>query len=152
MIKINYKICSIGLFFLFIGILFSPSFVANNLSPDGVLEENTVQLIQIFRFIVIALGVLINIIGILFERMDEKISLIASIGILWIIVATILVLSIIRNQGHVVYALDDAYIHMAIAKNFAQHGVWGITQYGFTSSSSSLLYTLLLSQQFPLRL
>lgn len=68
MIKINYKICSIGLFFLFIGILFSPSFVANHLSPDGVLQEHTVKLVQIFRFGVIALGVLITILGILFEK------------------------------------------------------------------------------------
>lgn len=68
MIKLNYKICSIGLFFLFIGILFSPSFVANHLSPDGVLKENTVKLVEIFRFTVIALGVLINILGILFEK------------------------------------------------------------------------------------
>ncbi len=75
----------------------------------------------------------------------EKISLIASIAILWILVAIILVLSVRNNQGHIVYALDDAYIHMAIAKNFAQHGVWGVTQYGFSSSSSSLLYTFLLS-------
>ncbi len=34
---------------------------------------------------------------------------------------------------------------MAIAKNFAQEGVWGITKYGFTSTSSSLLWTLLIS-------
>lgn len=53
--------------------------------------------------------------------------------------------SIKNNQGHIGYALDDAYIHMAIAKNFALNGVWGITEYGFTSSTSSLLYTLLLS-------
>lgn len=77
--------------------------------------------------------------------LKENISLLASIAILLITVATILFLSIRKNQGQIVYALDDAYIHMAIAKNFALHGVWGITRYGFTSSSSSILYTLLLS-------
>ncbi len=56
-----------------------------------------------------------------------------------------LMLSLEQNQGHFVYALDDAYIHMALAKNFSQHGIWGVTRYGFSSSSSSLLYTLLLS-------
>lgn len=43
------------------------------------------------------------------------------------------------------YLLDDAYIHMAIAKNFAVHGVWGMTQYAFSSSSSSPVFTLILS-------
>lgn len=75
----------------------------------------------------------------------KKIALIASVGILWITIASLLITSIKINQGHVAYALDDAYIHMSIAKNFALHGVWGITQYEFASSSSSLLYTLLLS-------
>ena len=36
-----------------------------------------------------------------------------------------------------VYGLDDAYIHMAIAKNLARHGVWGVTPFHFASASSS---------------
>lgn len=50
-----------------------------------------------------------------------------------------------QNRGNLVYACDDPYITMAVARNFAQHGVWGVTRYGFTSSSSTLLWTLLLS-------
>ena len=75
----------------------------------------------------------------------KQLSLITSIVILWIIVVILLVISVKKNQGHIVYAIDDTYIHMAIAKNLAQNGVWGITKYGFSSSSSSLLYTLLIS-------
>lgn len=75
----------------------------------------------------------------------KQLSLITSIVILWIIAAILLVISIKKNQGHIVYAIDDAYIHMAIAKNLAQNGVWGVTNYAFSSSSSSLLYTLLIS-------
>ena len=44
-----------------------------------------------------------------------------------------------------IYPLDDAYIHLAIAKNFALHGAWSVNSSGFDSSSSSILYTLLLS-------
>lgn len=47
--------------------------------------------------------------------------------------------------NHFVYPLDDTYIHMAIAKNFALHGVWGVTRFGFTSSSSSVLFDLLIA-------
>lgn len=74
--------------------------------------------------------------------------LIAAIVILLGVVSISLVLSIKQNQGHLVYALDDPYIHMAMAKNFAQYGVWGVTKYGFTSSSSSLLWTLFLSAAY----
>jgi hypothetical protein len=49
------------------------------------------------------------------------------------------------NNGQLVYALDDAYIHMAIAKNVVQHHIWGVTPYGFTSCSSSTLWVILLS-------
>lgn len=70
--------------------------------------------------------------------------LICVIGIYWAIVAVLFLLSIRRNDGHLVYALDDAYIHMAIAKNYALHGVWGVTRYEFTSSTSSPLWTFLL--------
>lgn len=72
-------------------------------------------------------------------------ALVGVLIILWIITLFFLIYSIFLNKGHLVYTLDDAYIHMAIAKNFSQHGVWGITGYNFSSSSSSLLFTSLLS-------
>lgn len=71
--------------------------------------------------------------------------LILSLVVLWSAVAVILAISLKDNQGHVVYAIDDPYIHMAMAKNFSQYGVWGVTRYEFTSTSSSLLWTLMLS-------
>lgn len=74
--------------------------------------------------------------------------LFAALGLFCAVVTTILVLSISRNQGHFIYAVDDAYIHMALAKNFAQHGVWGVTKYSFASASSSLLWMMTLSLSF----
>ncbi len=49
------------------------------------------------------------------------------------------------TENYFTYLLDDAYIHLAVAKNFALHHVWGITKYQFSSTSSSPLFTFLLS-------
>ena len=74
----------------------------------------------------------------------------ASVSILSLLLWLVLAISLRQNQGHLVYALDDAYIHMAIARNFSHYGVWGVTRYEFTSSSSSILWTLLLSLTYYL--
>jgi hypothetical protein len=52
------------------------------------------------------------------------------------------------DGGRFVYPLDDTYIHMAMARSFSGHGVWGITPDGFASTSSSPLWTLILSLVF----
>jgi hypothetical protein len=49
------------------------------------------------------------------------------------------------NNGFFCYALDDAYLHMAIARNLALHGVWGLNPGAFASASSSPGWTLLLA-------
>ena len=50
-----------------------------------------------------------------------------------------------QNAGVFVYPLDDAYIHLAIGRNLATHGVWGISPYTFSGASSSPGWTLLLA-------
>lgn len=70
--------------------------------------------------------------------------LIASACILFLVVVVCFRQSVKNTQGRLIL-LDDTYIHMAMAKNFSEHGVWGVTRYGFSSSSSSLLWTWLLS-------
>ncbi|MFZ1979453.1 MAG: hypothetical protein WAV76_15980 [Bacteroidota bacterium] len=84
------------------------------------------------------------------NSIKEHWPIITALGILWATIAVLLVLSIRQNQGHFVYPLDDSYIHMSMAKNFAQHGVWSINKCEFTSSSSSLLWTLILSLTYYL--
>lgn len=59
-------------------------------------------------------------------------------------------LSLSLNDGQFTYALDDAYIHMSIAENFAAHGVWGITEYGFSSTTSSPLWTFIIALTYVL--
>lgn len=77
-------------------------------------------------------------------------ALLSAILLLWSLVGLVLALGLRMQQGHFSYCLDDAYIHMAMAKNFALHGVWGITPDGFTSSASSLLWPLLIAGVFRL--
>jgi hypothetical protein len=60
--------------------------------------------------------------------------------VLWCIRA-----SIATTGGHLVYPLDDTYIHMAMAKNFSDHGVWGYTRYAFSSSTTSPFWTATLA-------
>ncbi|MFA0833703.1 MAG: hypothetical protein ACC609_06815 [Methanobacterium formicicum] len=39
---------------------------------------------------------------------------------------------------------------MAVAKNFASYGIWGVTKYGFTSATSSILWPALLAGLFKI--
>jgi hypothetical protein len=61
------------------------------------------------------------------------------------ITLTLLIASYRQAEGHFIYALDDTYIGMMIAKNLAMHGVWGVSPYEFSSSTSTPLFVLLLS-------
>src|SRR5574344_480421 len=49
------------------------------------------------------------------------------------------------TDGHWIYTLDDAYIHIALAKNLAATGVWGVRPDEYAFCSSSPLWTLLLA-------
>jgi len=73
-----------------------------------------------------------------------------SLCVLWLIIFVLWIIAVNKNQGNFVYILDDAYIHMSVAKNFVEHGVFGVTRYEFSSSSSSLLWTGLLIICFSL--
>ncbi|MBI4861453.1 MAG: hypothetical protein HY815_14515 [Candidatus Riflebacteria bacterium] len=76
--------------------------------------------------------------------------LLLAIAVLWAIVGALLAVSLSLTGGQVTLALDDAYIHLAMAKNFALHGVWGVTRHAFSSASSSPLWTLTMATLFKL--
>jgi hypothetical protein len=50
-----------------------------------------------------------------------------------------------KTGNHFSYPLDDTFIHLAMAKNIAQHGTWGINTNEYSATSSSPLFTALLS-------
>lgn len=77
-------------------------------------------------------------------------ALIAS-ALVYLVTVWVLLAAIVRsNGGEFAYTLDDTYIHMAVAKNVAQHGVWGVTRYEWSNASSSPGYTALLAGAFRL--
>lgn len=75
----------------------------------------------------------------------KYIPLIFSLVVLYSIVSILLIITLNKNDGTLTYPLDDTFIHMAISKNLAEHGVWGISRYEFSSTTSSPLYTLILA-------
>lgn len=79
------------------------------------------------------------------DRSRKRIVLVVAVAFFVVTVLALAALSRRANDGHLVYALDDAYIHMAIARNVAEHGVFGISSSEFSSASSSPLWTMLLA-------
>jgi hypothetical protein len=69
---------------------------------------------------------------------------------LWLMVIVLLITIVRRDDGVFTYALDDAYIHLSIGNHFALQGVWGVTRYEFSASTSSPGWTLMLSSLIAL--
>ncbi|MEO6574260.1 MAG: hypothetical protein ABIP89_10500, partial [Polyangiaceae bacterium] len=72
-------------------------------------------------------------------------SLLAPVGVLWALIGATYWACLIRTGGDFTYAVDDAYIHLAIAKNIADHHVYGVVPYEFDAASSSIVWPLLLA-------
>jgi hypothetical protein len=56
-----------------------------------------------------------------------------------------LVLILRRTHGEVLFTLDDAYIHLALAQHLAAAGHYGINESEFAAPSSSIIYPFLLA-------
>ena len=61
-----------------------------------------------------------------------------------IIIAGIIFITTGNYDSKFIYDMDDAYIHMAVAKNMALYHSWGIGTNGFVPLSSSLLWPSLI--------
>lgn len=70
--------------------------------------------------------------------------IISSMGFL-VTLSFMMLFSLGYTGGRFIYLLDDSYIHMSVARNLAENGIWGIMGSGFASCSSSPLWTLLLA-------
>jgi hypothetical protein len=65
-------------------------------------------------------------------------------GLFVVCLAGMLALSVYRAGGHLMYTLDDPYIHLAVAENLFR-GVYGINLEEHSSPSSSAIYPFLLA-------
>lgn len=67
-------------------------------------------------------------------------------GLLWLV--AYIWRSAPLTEGHFIFALDDPYISMGIAKNLLQSGTWGTSPQDFSSASSSILWPIALAISF----
>ena len=73
------------------------------------------------------------------SRLKQYGPLLVSLIVLWMVLILLLNASLSLTGGHLAYALDDAYIHTAMAKNISQHGVWGVSSHEFSSTSGNII-------------
>lgn len=86
-------------------------------------------------------------------RLSKKAKITAlAVGVLFYGLLTAFMVSMMpfHDGGKMVYALDDAYIYMAMARNLAESGIWGVTTEGFAGTSSSHIWIIFLGAAYKL--
>lgn len=85
-----------------------------------------------------------------YRHMKKYLPFLSGLTFTAVTVAVIEYLTLKKTGGHFCYPLDDTFIHMAVSKNLALFGNWGITPSGFVSTSSSPLFTVVLALFFKI--
>lgn len=83
------------------------------------------------------------------QRVAGQTPLLAATA-LYLAITVVAVMQSLNALGEPIYGLDDAHIHMAMARNLAQYGVYGVTPFETTHASSSPLWVLLLAAGFAI--
>ncbi len=82
--------------------------------------------------------------------MIKNTPLYSGIIFLLAVVGLLEIVTLHKTNGVFCYPLDDTFIHMSVAKNMALHGNWGINATDWVSTSSSPLFTGLITLMFKL--
>lgn len=65
--------------------------------------------------------------------------------VLWAAIGVLLILTLRATDGLLLYADDEAYLHMAVGRNLVQAAVWGIDGGHFAPASTSPLWCIVLA-------
>ena len=79
------------------------------------------------------------------KKAHSKIPILAGTALVTALTAVAAYAALGQTGGQWVYPFDDAYIHLAMARNAAEHGVWGVTARHFAPATSSPLWTAVLA-------
>lgn len=84
------------------------------------------------------------------DKMFDSRLMFINIGLCAVLCTLAWVSSLYLTEGVPTYAIDDAYIHLAHARNLAETGVWGIRPNEYAFCSSSPLWTCVLAVLFKI--
>lgn len=82
----------------------------------------------------------------IFTKARARPALLVAVFLGWSLVLTLaMTADFTARRGGILYPLDDSYIHLALARTLAEHGVWGLHFDEPAAASSSPLWTVLLA-------